>query len=316
MRLTCPNCGAQYEVQDAMIPPAGRDVQCSACSATWFQRGPQPPETTATVPEETGATTNPDAEFAAEEGGRFAAPDAARQGREAVDPPWDGAAAAFGTTLPGQGIADAMETATQVVDYNDPADDEDVADADAPANAPTRSIDPSVRDILRAEAEREARLRKAEASPVETQAEMPLEADPDAAGRSRRLSRLSGPDDAADSTTTGAVGTTGSRRDLLPNIEEINSTLRARPPYGPDVPEDGPASPSPEVVRRRGVRIGFFSTLALVALVVGIYANAPAISERLPQAAPALAALVDQLDVARQWLDDLARGLAESDGAS
>lgn len=37
MRLTCPNCKAQYEVSDGVIPPGGRDVQCSACGATWFQ---------------------------------------------------------------------------------------------------------------------------------------------------------------------------------------------------------------------------------------------------------------------------------------
>lgn len=37
MRLTCPNCKAQYEVTDTVIPQGGRDVQCSACGATWFQ---------------------------------------------------------------------------------------------------------------------------------------------------------------------------------------------------------------------------------------------------------------------------------------
>jgi predicted Zn finger-like uncharacterized protein len=37
MRLTCPNCKAQYEVADGVIPPGGRDVQCSACGSTWFQ---------------------------------------------------------------------------------------------------------------------------------------------------------------------------------------------------------------------------------------------------------------------------------------
>ena len=37
MRLVCPNCGAQYEVDDAVIPPNGRDVQCSNCAHSWFQ---------------------------------------------------------------------------------------------------------------------------------------------------------------------------------------------------------------------------------------------------------------------------------------
>lgn len=37
MRLICPRCGAQYEVDDVVIPAAGRDVQCSGCGQTWFQ---------------------------------------------------------------------------------------------------------------------------------------------------------------------------------------------------------------------------------------------------------------------------------------
>jgi len=43
MRLTCPNCNAQYEVPDEVIPETGRDVQCSNCEKTWFQ--PKHPET-------------------------------------------------------------------------------------------------------------------------------------------------------------------------------------------------------------------------------------------------------------------------------
>ena len=38
MRLICPNCGAQYEIADDVIPAAGRDVQCSNCGHTWFER--------------------------------------------------------------------------------------------------------------------------------------------------------------------------------------------------------------------------------------------------------------------------------------
>ena len=39
MRLTCPRCGAQYEIASAAIPVAGREVECSACSHVWFQPG-------------------------------------------------------------------------------------------------------------------------------------------------------------------------------------------------------------------------------------------------------------------------------------
>ena len=39
MRLTCPNCGAEYDVPDGMVPAAGRHVQCTACHTRWFARG-------------------------------------------------------------------------------------------------------------------------------------------------------------------------------------------------------------------------------------------------------------------------------------
>lgn len=36
MLIQCPNCNAQYEVPNDIIPATGRDVQCSSCSKTWF----------------------------------------------------------------------------------------------------------------------------------------------------------------------------------------------------------------------------------------------------------------------------------------
>ena len=52
MRLICPNCNAQYEVGDGVIPPEGRDVQCSNCGHTWFKT----PETADGRPDESVAT--------------------------------------------------------------------------------------------------------------------------------------------------------------------------------------------------------------------------------------------------------------------
>lgn len=43
MRLTCPSCGAVYEVPDSAIPEEGRDVQCTNCGHGWFQRHPSAP---------------------------------------------------------------------------------------------------------------------------------------------------------------------------------------------------------------------------------------------------------------------------------
>ena len=41
MRLVCPNCDAEYEVDNAVIPDGGRDVQCSNCGHAWFQISPE-----------------------------------------------------------------------------------------------------------------------------------------------------------------------------------------------------------------------------------------------------------------------------------
>lgn len=64
MRITCPSCGAQYEIDASLLPQDGREVQCSACGTVWFQEGktsvepfipepaplPQPPEQSAEEP--------------------------------------------------------------------------------------------------------------------------------------------------------------------------------------------------------------------------------------------------------------------------
>ena len=41
MRLVCPNCDAEYEVDTSAIPDTGRDVQCSNCGHAWFQMSPR-----------------------------------------------------------------------------------------------------------------------------------------------------------------------------------------------------------------------------------------------------------------------------------
>lgn len=41
MRITCPNCLAQYEIEAELLSAEGRDVQCSACDHVWFQAAPQ-----------------------------------------------------------------------------------------------------------------------------------------------------------------------------------------------------------------------------------------------------------------------------------
>ncbi len=37
MRIVCPRCVAQYEVDESAIPATGREVQCANCENIWFQ---------------------------------------------------------------------------------------------------------------------------------------------------------------------------------------------------------------------------------------------------------------------------------------
>jgi len=50
MQLSCPNCGATYQVPDDAIGPNGRKIRCRACETSWFEPGraapPAPPPMT------------------------------------------------------------------------------------------------------------------------------------------------------------------------------------------------------------------------------------------------------------------------------
>ncbi|WP_424989865.1 zinc-ribbon domain-containing protein [Fluviibacterium sp. S390] len=77
MRIICPDCQAKYDIPDAAIPAAGREVQCARCAHAWYQlpltgaaavvaprdkardeedaEDALPPDTTARLDTETGA---------------------------------------------------------------------------------------------------------------------------------------------------------------------------------------------------------------------------------------------------------------------
>jgi predicted Zn finger-like uncharacterized protein len=258
MRLICPNCDAQYEVADDVIPTEGRDVQCSNCGQTWFQNHPDH------IPD--------DAEDD-DEGREYLA--------EQDDPP---------------------------------ADDEERAEAPIPQR---RELDPSVADILRQEAELESQARAQAADRLESQPELGLDStETDADRRAReareRMARMRGEDLAPDQVSEAAAtaAAIGSRRDLLPDIEEINSTLRSTSDRqagttatAADAIEDEPQA------RKSGFRRGFSLMILLVVILGAIYAMAPEIAKAVPQVDPYLSAYVAQVDVIRVWLDGQVTGL-------
>ncbi|UWQ76905.1 zinc-ribbon domain-containing protein [Leisingera sp. M658] len=324
MRLTCPNCAAQYEVPEDVIPDEGRDVQCSNCGQTWFQAaagavaartaGEDAPDTGAN-----GEALSPAAEEHPEPDMPGDVPEETPEetpdqttGEIPDAPP----APVPEPQVPAEPAAGAPETRVEDDPDGQPgADETEAADEEPPAPpAPqrTRALDPALSDILREEAEREVSLRAAEGHGLETQPDLGLEEaatpEDEAARRSRqardRMARIRGED-----PRQLAAAETGSRKELLPDIEEINSTLRSA---GSAAPAPQAASEELPVRRKSGFARGFSLSVIAALMLVMVYDNAPLISEKLPQADPALSSYVGWVDQMRLWLDGQVRSLTST----
>jgi len=271
MRLACPNCGAEYEVADDVIPDSGRDVQCSNCGHTWFEQ-----------PGAVAAVTAPEADPEPE-----------------VEPD-------SGAALEPEPEAEAEPQSA--------ADTGPEPEPESPSGRERRTIDPEVAEILREEREREEAARRAEANRLESQPDLGLDdgataEDQRGAEARRRMARLRGQDSPAPqgpaATAAAAAATVAtrpeqdhSRRDMLPDIDEINSTLRS----------ENEALAAPSEVRDTpgkdgGFRRGFLLVVALAVLAALVYAFAPQIGERVPQLADPLTSYVAQVNEWRLWLD-------------
>lgn len=322
MRLICPGCAAQYEVQASAIPAEGRDVQCSNCGRTWFQRGPLPDGSLPRDDDDVilaaaAAATRSDAPIAPPE----TAP-AEDTGQITAD------ARMTGPALEGdEGGADAAAPADRPPPANATPAGQDEATATTPAAVPSpppRKIDDAVLAVLREEAEREQRARRAEAGALESQPDLGLALQPQAAPRRPpdRIARISDPisgtdvgelrprrpkarnqdmdDLAADelATTDEDTGPSVARRARLPDIEEINSTLR-----GAAERKDAAALPSEDTddarQGRRGFRIGFLLSVSLGVIALLLYALAAPIAAAVPALEPVLGAYTLSVDSLR-----------------
>ena len=269
MRLICPNCDAQYEVPDDVMPVTGRDVQCSNCGQTWFQHHPD-------------------------------------------------------------------HTPSEQSEHKDaPAPDEETAPPPPPPSPPAaaperKQLDPAVADILRQEAEAEQAARRGSQSDgLESQPDLGMEledstyedeADRRAREARDRMARLRGKDapevqgssgSAPAKESAAAAAALGSRRDLLPDIEEINSTLRSGSARtGPDL---HPEIEAPTHQRkRRGFRTGFTTVLLIFSVLAIVYVFAPRLSAAVPALAGPLQSYVSVVDKSRGWLDNKVQGILKS----
>ena len=276
MRLVCPNCDAEYEVDASAIPLTGRDVQCSNCGHAWFQAHPE------VEAEEDAEPVLPVAEPAAEVA---KAPEPVPEAAVVIDH--------VTVQVGGAGPVSGAATGTEV-----------------PRVA--RSLDETVLAVLREEAEREAAARRAEAAVparapvIETQTEMPLAQDQTAMTAAvRRIARLRG----AEPEPAAPPPAPKSRREMLPAIEEINSTLRAtsvRTSQQDTAIFETMAEPGPTP---GSFRRGFVLLVLLAVVIVALYLLAPLIGAKVPALAGAAASYVKAVDVARVWLDAEVRSL-------
>ena len=280
MRLVCPNCDAEYEVDAALIPDAGRDVQCSNCGHAWFQASPLT-EAEAEAEQELFAPamaptpdSGPDLEDD-EEGGYDTPP----------PPPL--------TTTPAN-----------------------------PATPPpvARNIDSSVMSVLREEAERESRARKAEGNSLQMQDELGLAgrapglaaaaggASPATSPVADRIARMKG--EAEIHATPDLAGGRGApaKSEMLPEIDAINSTLRAKSER-----RTGEAAAVAETMgpdrAPGGFRRGFLLALILIILATALYVLAPVLTQKVPALADPLAAYVAAVDGLRATVDRLMQSL-------
>lgn len=299
MRLVCPNCGAQYEVPDDVIPDSGRDVQCSNCGHTWFEN----PGASAEAEDEIESVS-----YSPDDAGT--PPLASEPETDDTPAPWadDPDNARLFDQLSPEEQAEALTDKTPAADqpsYDDfDPQDEDDPDPAPPPVAARRQLDPGIAEILREEAEREARQREAEAgSGLESQPDLGLDdTEPmDQAAESRqRMARLTGEDDDTDTRRPAPAVDDRPRRERLPDIEEINSTLVASEEReGPTLQEIAEEKTS----RRRGFRRGFSWVVLLAMIAVVTYVYAPVLSARFPAAETSLTAYVELVNDWRIALD-------------
>ena len=278
MRLICPNCSARYEVPADVIPAEGRDVQCSNCQETWFQTHPdtEPQTDVAQTLKEHFAQTEPEAAPIPEQSDAVSETDP-------IDYEFERA------------LDQELDTIAE--------DDPDVAPAPAITHERSkREIDPSVADILREEAQREREQRAAET--FEHQDEFALDTDEPTSDPQPKKSGYIDPklDDLDEMYKDTASDAPASRRDLLPDIEEINSTLRR------DKKSANRDEPETQAQKNASGRRGFRAAIILLLLALAVYAYADLITSNVPQLAPYLDAYVAQIDQWRAALSDQTSG--------
>ncbi|MFQ6551316.1 zinc-ribbon domain-containing protein [Aestuariibius insulae] len=283
MRLTCPNCGAKYDIADTVLAKRGRDVQCSNCGKTWYQEAIKAePESKAEAPKskksvETAVPATSAATAAAEP-----AEDVIRRamaGSIAVEEQEPE------PTEAEQRKKRVAEAITRIEKHGEETDKElarELGEVLDPEPEPP-SIDPAVAAILRQEAEYEAEARRQDAL--------------EASGGSGKVKRN---------------GVFGSGSSKLPRIEDINPTPRIDDDEEDDDDIDIEMGDPESLPRSSGFRLGFALTVIIFGLLVGVYVFHGNLTEVFPALSPVLSDYVGTVDTARMWMTDKMQAVVDN----
>jgi predicted Zn finger-like uncharacterized protein len=272
MRITCPNCLAQYEIDADLLPADGREVQCSACDHIWFQGATQRKRPSVTSGASSSAEPAPIPDPVPEQASARPLPRPTETDNQPQPAP----------VSPARVPAPEPEPEPELEPEAEPA----------PRPAPARSLDPKVADLLRAEAAFEAEARRREGAGLEMQPDLgllgnapwPPRADPDADPNLQGL-----PEQPSPAPSRGAQA--------LPDIDQISSSLEpsSQPRGGM---EGGYVLPQSAAERQSSFLKGFFLPIAVCSVMVGLYVLAPTLARTVPALSgplDAYAALVDGL---------------------
>lgn len=321
MRLICGNCDAQYEVEADMIPPEGRDVQCSACSHVWFEPGrgsamPAPPPGPVVPRRISAASFRPaqDEQFEDDD------PDLPPLSDADLPPlrraPLDEdmlailreeaereTAARAAEALQAARLTEDDEAAPEAPSLTPAPQPEEVQQTiflppePEPEAEPVPEPEPEPEPVIHAEIMQDAAAPSSRGFP-------PPPPRPEPEIEEARFIEEPPPADEPVDTEVPAMPARASRRDLLPDIEQINSTLESTP--------HSDFAAGEALSQRAGKRSGFargFALMILLALLLAVlYLKNGDLQAALPAAGPALSAYADAVDQARTGLARLVSG--------
>jgi predicted Zn finger-like uncharacterized protein len=255
MRIVCPRCVAQYEVDESSIPQTGREVQCANCENIWFQDYIEMLPTS--VDEDVDAIQDEDRGVFDDLDGKSDTNFYSNRGAGPDDDDFE----SFDDD------ADDTDAPTDLTSYEPDDFDED---DDAPAtNIPVPPVDPDVLDVLRSEAAFSSARDQIDAATADAldDADQPTDpADVDVDELSAFLDAHSAgdapePDDitesiAEDIAEDSVESAADTDSDPLADLDAIRSQLNnigdtepeIAPEYTPNLPADDPIESAPDVL--------------------------------------------------------------------